>query len=186
MTTPATTLAWATGLLDQLGIPHMVVGSFASSAHGLPRTTQDIDVVIDPTPAQLTALLAAIDLDRFYVDADTARDALRRRGMFNIIDMANGWKLDLVIRKATAHAIEELERRVVGTVAGVPAPLATAEDVIIGKLMWARAGASDRQLADVAGILTTRGPQLDRPYLARWIGELGLDGEWQRAQALAT
>lgn len=185
MSTPATTLAWATALLDQLGIAHMVVGSFASSAHGLPRTTQAIDLVIDPTPAQLTALLAAIDLDRYDVDADTARDALRRHGMFNVIDMTNGWKLDLVIRKASAHAVEELARRVVGIVAGVTAPLATAEDVIIGKLMWARAGGSDRQLADVAGIVTTRGPQLDRPYLERWIGELGLDAEWQRAQRLA-
>ena len=186
MSTPAATVAWATALLDQLGIPHMVVGSFASSAHGLPRTTQDIDVVIDPSASQLVALVAAIDPDRFYVDADAARDALRRRTMFNVIDMSNGWKLDLVIRKATPHAIEELRRRVIGTVAGVAAPLATAEDVILAKLGWAREGASDRQLADVAGILATRGAQLDRAYLERWIGELDLDELWQRAQALAS
>ena len=104
----------------------------------------------------------------------------------NVIDMATGWKLDLVIRKATAHAVEELTRRVVGTVAGVRAPLATAEDVIIGKLAWAREGTSDRQLADVAGILAARGSELDRGYLERWIVELELDQQWQRAQALAT
>lgn len=186
MSSPATTLAWATELLDRLGIPHMIVGSFASSAHGLPRTTQDIDVVIDPTGAQLASLLGAIDLERFYVDADAARDALRRRGMFNVIDLTTGWKLDLVIRKSTPHAVEELKRRTVGTVAGVRAPLATAEDVIIGKLAWAREGGSDRQLADVAGILATRGPDLDREYLERWIAELELAPHWQRAQALAT
>ena len=64
----------------------MVVGSFASSAHGVPRTTHDIDVVFDPTPDALVRFLAAIDPDRYYVDADTAHDALRHRGMFNIID----------------------------------------------------------------------------------------------------
>lgn len=185
MSGPAATLGWATELLDRLAIPHMVVGSFASSAHGLPRTTQDIDVVIDPTPAQLAALLAAIDLDRFYVDADTARDALQRRSMFNVIDMSTGWKLDLVIRKATPHAIEELHRRVEGMVAGVRAPLATAEDVIIAKLAWARDAVSERQLADVAGILASRGDQLDRSYLERWIDELQLGVLWERAQVLA-
>lgn len=185
MSGPGATLGWLTALLDRVGIVHMVVGSFASSAHGLPRTTQDIDVVIDPTPGQLTALLAAIDLDRFYVDADAASDALRRRSMFNVIDMASGWKLDLVIRKATAHAVEELRRRTTGTIAGVAAPLATAEDVIIAKLAWARDGASDRQLVDVAGIVTARAVELDRSYLDRWITELGLGALWQRAQDLA-
>ena len=182
MTGPGATLGWLTTLLDRLAIAHMVVGSFASSAHGRPRTTQDIDVVIDPTLAQLTALLAAIDLERFYVDADAARDALRRRGMFNIIDMTSGWKVDVIIRKATAHAVAELARRIMGTVAGVPAPIATAEDVIIAKLAWARAGGSARQLADVAGIVGARGIDLDRAYLERWITDLGLSELWASAQ----
>ena len=67
----------------------------------------------------------------------------------------------------------------------MPAPLATAEDVIIGKLRWAREGGSERQLADVAGILATNDPQLDHAYLERWLGELGLEDEWRRAEALA-
>ena len=35
-------------LLDASGVPFMIAGSFASTAHGLPRTTQDLDVVVDP------------------------------------------------------------------------------------------------------------------------------------------
>jgi len=183
MTSPAATLEWLTTLLDQLAIPYMVVGSFASSAHGVPRTTHDIDVVVDPTMTQLVAFLAAVDPERFYVDVDVARDALLRRSMFNIIDMTSGWKLDLVIRKATPHGVAELGRRTTGTVAGVRAPLATAEDVIIAKLLWARDSGSERQLADVAGIVVAKGLSLDRPYLERWISELGLDTLWHRAQA---
>ncbi len=185
MTAPGLTIRWLTGLLDELGVAHMVVGSFASSAHGVPRTTHDIDVVFDPTPDALVRFLAAIDPDRYYVDADTAHDALRRRGMFNIIDATTGWKIDLVVRKNTQHAREELRRRIHGTVAGVTAPLATPEDVIIAKLSWAREGGSERQLTDVAGILAARGDQLDRAYLDRWIAELELAPMWARAQALA-
>jgi hypothetical protein len=42
-----------TGILEQAAIPHMVVGSLASSFHGEPRQTRDIDIVIDPTPEAL-------------------------------------------------------------------------------------------------------------------------------------
>jgi hypothetical protein len=45
--------------LETALIPYMVVGSFASTAHGEPRTTRDLDLVIDPRPDQLNELLAA-------------------------------------------------------------------------------------------------------------------------------
>lgn len=72
----------------------MIAGSFASAAHGLPRTTQDLDVVIDPPDADaLESLVQSMAPEDYYVDGDAARDALRRRGMFNVIDQASGWKV---------------------------------------------------------------------------------------------
>jgi D-alanine-D-alanine ligase-like ATP-grasp enzyme len=32
-------------VLEQLGIPYLVAGSLASSLHGIPRATQDVDFV---------------------------------------------------------------------------------------------------------------------------------------------
>lgn len=54
-------------------------------------------VIGDTTPAVL-------DPQRFYFDVDAARDALRRRTMFNVIDIASAWKLDLSVRKVRAKA----------------------------------------------------------------------------------
>jgi hypothetical protein len=53
----------------------------------------------------------SFDPDAYYVDPDTARHALRRRSQFNVIDMATGWKADLIIRKARPFSVEELARR---------------------------------------------------------------------------
>jgi len=65
-------------LLDAANVPFMIAGSFASSAHGLPRTTQDLDVVVDPpNPQALEALVRSMTSDLYYVDADAARDAMR-------------------------------------------------------------------------------------------------------------
>jgi hypothetical protein len=51
-------LARTLASLDANGIPHMLAGSFASTFHGKARTTQDIDLVIDPSPAALDAFTA--------------------------------------------------------------------------------------------------------------------------------
>lgn len=171
--------------LETAGIPHMVVGSFASTAHGEPRTTRDLDLVIDPSLDQLNELVGGLDPERFYVDPDVARDALRRRSMFNIIEIATGWKLDLVIRKARPFSIEEMQRRTITKILGMDVPTATAEDTIIAKLEWAKLGASDRQLEDVAGILRVRGADLDLDYIEHWVTELGLAEPWRRARAAA-
>lgn len=171
--------------LEAAGIPHMVVGSFASTFHGEPRTTQDLDLVIDPNGPQLEQLLAALDSERFYVDPDVARDALRRRTMFNVIEIATAWKLDLVIRKARPFSIEEMGRREAVTILGIAVKIATAEDVIVSKLEWSKASGSDRQLEDVAGILRVRDERLDRAYVERWVDDLQLEGQWQRALELS-
>lgn len=39
--------------LESAGVPYMLTGSFASSFHGAPRTTQDVDIVIAPTLGSL-------------------------------------------------------------------------------------------------------------------------------------
>ncbi|MDQ3335180.1 MAG: hypothetical protein M4D80_08460 [Myxococcota bacterium] len=171
--------------LQNAGLTHMVVGSFASSVHGVPRTTQDLDIVIDPDPSKLDAFVQALDPDSYYVDIDVARQALRRRSMFNVIEMRTAWKVDLIIRKDRAFSIEELDRRIELPIFGILAPVATAEDTIISKLEWARAGESERQLVDVAGILRVRDATLDHHYIERWISAFELAEFWQRAKELA-
>jgi hypothetical protein len=167
------------------GVPFMIAGSFASTVHGLPRTTQDLDVVIDPSDGiALDALVDALLADEFYVDADTARDALRSRSMFNAIDRS-AWKIDFILRKGRPFSIEEFSRRTALQILGVPVFVASPEDTIIAKLEWSmQSGGSERQRGDVAGILATMGTELDRGYIERWILALDVETEWRAAQGL--
>ena len=164
--------------LDAAGIPYMLVGSFASMFHGEPRATKDLDVVIDPDRATIERLFIHLATEHYYLDADVARDALRRRSMFNVIDLQTGWKADLIVRKARPFSIEELSRRIPGVVEGVPCLVATREDTILSKLEWAKASGSERQLDDVRGIVAVSGDELDRTYIARWAEELGVADLW--------
>jgi hypothetical protein len=168
--------------LDAAVVPYMLTGSFASTLHGVPRSTNDIDLVIDPTPDSLDRFLAMLAADLYYVDADVARDALRFRSMFNVIDMATSWKADLVIRKDRPFSREEIGRRITGEVLGVRCTIATPEDVILSKLEWAHASGSERQLDDVAGVVAAQGDALDVDYIARWAADLGVGDLWARVR----
>jgi hypothetical protein len=171
--------------LDQMGIAYMLSGSFASAFYGAPRSTQDIDLVIEATPEQLRGFVQSLPVDEYYVDLDAALEAHRRRSMFNVIDLATGWKIDLIIRKLRAFSQEEFGRRQLIKLEGFPLFVASAEDLIVAKLEWSKLAQSHRQIEDVAGILRIRWESLDHSYLEKWVRELGLTTEWRDARKVA-
>jgi Domain of unknown function (DUF1814). len=168
--------------LTQARIPYMVTGSIASSFHGEPRATRDIDLVIDPTAQALARFVRDLPADVFYVDRDAALTALAERTQFNVIEKASGWKVDLVIRKDRPFSIEEFGRRKPAELLGTPTFVASAEDVVIAKLEWAKAAESERQLRDVAAILAVSGDGLDYSYIERWVAALGLGDTWAQVR----
>jgi len=178
-------LARLSAKLAAAGIRHMVVGSFASSFHGVPRSSQDLDLVVDPDVSSLQRFLSSLPATEYYADADAALDALRRRSQFNVIDTATAWKADLIVRKARPFSIEEMRRPVEGDLLGARVLVASAEDTVISKLEWAKlGGGSELQLRDAAGIVTLHGmSNLDVAYIERWIRELGLEDSWRRLLA---
>jgi hypothetical protein len=166
-------LPWIAHCLESVGIPFMVTGSVAGTFHSQPRTTQDVDLVIDPTPERLEHFLTLVAKDA-YVSPDAARDSLRRRSMFNVIDLTEGWKADLIVRKERPFSIEEFQRRQIGTVYGRPIPVASAEDVILSKLEWDKTTPSERQRQDALNVAVAQWVRLDQTYLRKWAQTLGV------------
>jgi len=164
--------------LEQADIPYFVTGSFASSAHGIPRSTNDIDIVIAPTADQLRALLEQFPDESFAKDEEDAFDALQRGSQFQVIDYATMWKVDFMIHKQTPFDESRFARRGIVDIAGVSVQAASAEDMLLTKLWWAKLGESDRQLNDAVGILKVQGETLDRRYVEQWVDILELRAQW--------
>lgn len=171
--------------LNRAGVAYMLTGSFASVFYGSPRSTQDIDLVIEANAAQLRTFLESLPSNEYYVEPDAALEALRRESLFNIIDLKTSWKIDMIICKSRVFSREEFSRRRHVDVEGVSLFVASAEDMIVAKLEWAKLGQSQRQIEDAAGILKIRGTSLDRPYLDKWIRDLELTKQWNEAQRIA-
>ena len=174
-----------TSALDQAGIAYMLSGSFASAYYGAARSTQDIDFVIHANSKQLRSFIEALPVSEYYADLDSALEAHQRQSLFNVIDQATGWKIDLIIRKSRPYSQEELGRRQRVNLHGVSLFMTTAEDAVISKLEWAKLAQSRRQIEDAAAIFRARWDALDHSYLEKWIAELDLKKEWDDVQRLA-
>jgi hypothetical protein len=170
---PTRVVAILARVFDALGIRYVVGGSFASSIYGVPRATQDVDLVADVRLAHADPIAKALT-EEFYVDADMIRDAVRRRASFNVIHLATMFKADVFVPKGDSWSNEEMARARTEELDApdgkVAVRFASPEDTLLHKLVWYKLGneISERQWRDVLGLLEVQGEALDQQYLDRW------------------
>lgn len=171
--------------LDELGIPWIVGGSVASSIHGVPRATQDIDLVAELRRTHAKPLATALEAE-FYIDEDAIRDAVLRRASFNLVHLDTMTKVDVFVPKGDPLSAAQIRRRQFIQVGATPEetlPVLSAEDVVLQKLRWYDAGQriSERQWRDVLGVLKVRAGALDECYLRQQATDAGLGELLQQA-----
>lgn len=119
--------------LDSLGIPHMVTGSLASAFYGEPRSTQDLDIVVNAAEPALQRLGERLRSEGLYCDEGAIAEAVSLRGMFNAIDPTTGWKIDFIVLKDTPFGRVAFEGRSTAVLSGVPLQVTRAEDIVVAK-----------------------------------------------------
>lgn len=94
-------VAWKVAVaLEHVGAPYYLGGSVASSLQATARSTNDIDFVVELTPAQVEPLTRELG-DEFDVDQEGLLDAIRTRRTFHL---PSGLKIDLMMRKDSCCA----------------------------------------------------------------------------------
>jgi hypothetical protein len=157
--------------LDRAAIRYAIGGSWASTAFGEPRFTNDVDILAEFTEENVKQFLANLP-ETFYVDAEEALSAIRRGRPFNVIHIPMAFKFDFFPASAFAIGLEELDRVIYLPNTGLskaPAPFVTPEDILLAKLSWFRSGGevSEVQWRDLKGIIAACETKLDRIYLTK-------------------
>jgi hypothetical protein len=170
---------------EHLGIQYFIGGSLASAVHGIVRATMDADLVADIKSSQVSSLVTSLESE-FYIDAGMILDAIQHASSFNLIHLETMFKVDVFILKQRPFDLNQMQRRISQSVGDAPeerAYFSTAEDIILAKLEWFRAGGetSERQWRDISGVLDLQGDRLDFEYLQRWAARLGIQDLLQKA-----
>ena len=187
--TPTDVVLAVVAVLERLGVRYAVGGSFASSLHGVFRASVDVDIVADLAEQHVLPLVKELS-DGFYLDETSIRRAIDSRRSFNLIHLDTMFKVDIFLPKGRAFDDAQLERsspQVIATNPERTVVVASAEDTILAKLSWYRAGGevSEQQWRDVQGILQVQAGRLDTEYMARMAESLRVGDLLDRAFAEA-
>jgi hypothetical protein len=178
---PLAIAALISRILTEAQVVYYVTGGVAAIAHGEPRATLDLDIVISIPLSSLPPLVATLEAAGFYVAglADALSGKLRCLNATHLETIEN---IDLMLADDSEYEQLKFERRQWYQLAtGESIAIATPEDIIISKLQWRRRSQSDKQWRDILGILKVQQERLDLAYIDRWTERFQLQEDWRQA-----
>lgn len=168
-------------LLDENHIEYMVTGSIVSSIQGEPRTTHDIDLLVNITPSEIPSLVNAFNPPDYYITESAIEDAIRHKSMFNLLDTIDGDKIDFWILTDDPFDQSRFSRKYEENILGLSMKISTPEDTILMKLHWANlSGGSEKQFNDALRVYEVQFGKLDFNYIDSWLQQLQVKELWER------
>jgi len=161
-----------THTLDSQNIPYMLSGSLALTLYAMPRSTRDIDIIVELQDEHVNSFIEAIK-DKFYFHEPTIKEENKRHGMFNIIHLESSYKIDFIIRSTHPFEIQKFQRRQQIDYIGIKIWVITLEDLIISKLNWIQQLESELQKRDIESLLENL--NADMAYIKKWCRDLNLN-----------
>jgi predicted nucleotidyltransferase len=158
--------------LSEEKIPYMIIGGQAVLLYGTPRLTRDIDITL------------GVDTDKFSLIEKVCRKLKLKILPEDPIEFARATKVlpaeDVKLRirvdfifsftQYETHAIKRSKRVLIS---GYPVKFASCEDIIIHKMLAARA--IDEE--DIKSILIKNKNFINTRYIKKWLGEFSnIDG----------
>lgn len=165
--------------LKNLDIPFLIGGSVASSVHGHPRQTNDLDLAIQIDASNAARFLEEFEAE-FTLTSSMIEQALNTHDEYRSFQMTHFeslLRIDCFIPTGTPFQEAEYARRVdLEILPGVYVPVVSAEDIVLRKLLWFELGGrvSDRQWNDIVAVLDVQAGLLDNSYLDEWADRLNV------------
>lgn len=159
-------------IFEKEKIAYMLSDSVAMSIYALPRFTRDFDFVVHLLPKDIPLVLACFK-EGYFCDADAVEEAVKRNGMFNIIDHKSGYKADIMVLKNEPYRRVEFERRKSVEFMDMKLAIVSPEGLLLSKLIWIQNWDSGIQKEDIKTLAKVEGLQSD--YIAHWVKELKLN-----------
>lgn len=151
---------------------YMVSGSHALNWYVHPRTTMDIDIVIELNASNIDHFVTLFQKG-FYINTDTVIKETKSKGIFNIIDLKSGFKIDFIVKKDTNYRTTEFTRKKRVRYDDFELWIVAPEDLIISKIIWMQNYQSDKQMDDIKALLLLQ--NIDTNYIINWCKKLKLN-----------
>jgi hypothetical protein len=156
--------------LEAEHVPHMLAGSFASMVYGIPRSTKDVDFVVELEEPAFSRLMKRLKPD-FDLDPQQYLETSTWTRRYILKARRSAFKVEFFLKSEDAHHLSLWSRRrtVFNSILQHHVTMPTPEDVIVQKLRWGRP--QDR--IDAENVMDVQAPHLDWAYIEHWCGQHG-------------
>lgn len=167
--------------LNDTKTPYMLTGSIVSSFQGEPRSTHDIDMMIQLTQENVYELIRHFPDPEYYMDKETVLDSLRNKKLFKLLNTSTGDKIDFYPLPQNDYEITRFKRKILEDINGLKVWITTPEDTILSKLRWCKlSNGSEKQFKDALNVFELQYELLDLAYIGHWVQELRLKDLYER------
>jgi len=167
-------------LLDENDIDYMITGSLVSSIQGEPRTTHDVDILVNITRKAIPLFINVFTAPGYYISSGAIEEAIEHKSMFNLLDTTEGDKIDFWILTNEPFDQSRFSRKYKEKIFGLPMKISSPEDTILMKLRWAKiAGGSEKQFTDALRVYEIQYSILDIGYIEKWAEQLKVKRLWE-------
>jgi len=167
-------LQFVCNYLNRVDIDYAIVGGVAVMYHGVPRTTVDIDFIVQINNEEIIAFVDFLNSKGFEASADDLRIALGENSHCTVFYGNSLLRLDIQGVNSRFDKMT-LERAISVVFFNTTVKLGTAEDTLVNKILFQ----SEQDLRDALGILSRNREQLDFAYIESTCKMLKILDKWK-------
>ena len=152
--------------LDEEHIPYMIIGGQAVLLYGSPRLTRDIDITLGVDTDKFSLIEKKCKELGLKILPENPEDFAKETKVLPTDEPESRMRVDFIF-SFTPYETQAMNRTQHVIMNGYPVKFASCEDVIIHKMLAARA----IDLEDVENILIKNKNSIDLEYIRQWLSE---------------
>jgi hypothetical protein len=157
--------------LEKAEINYVIVGGFAAILNGRPRTTTDIDVIIEKDISKLNKLIESLKIEDFDIMDSQISLALKDKSNLSIFDAHSPLHIDLKMA-INKDKKEVLEQSVIQQYQVISIRVASLMQILYGKLLYLGdiSDSAENEMLEYSDILDfinvyQKASEIDLPWL---------------------
>jgi hypothetical protein len=159
-------------VLTAESVPYLLVGSFSSNFYGVPRSTKDVDIVVELGEQSIHRIAYHLS-PRYRLQPQIAFESVTGTTRHVIEVLETPFQVELFRVSNDEHDRGRFARRVQVTWLDRQVWLPTPEDVIITKLRWLSHLHRNKDYDDVLTVAAVQRGRLDWQYMELWADKHG-------------
>ncbi len=160
--------------LNESEIEYVIVGGVAVMYHGVPRTTVDIDLILQIEDGEVPSFVQFLYSKGFAATTDDLRVALKDKSHSTVFYGDSLLRLDIQGVNSLFDRMT-LERALTVELFNSTIKLGTAEDTLINKILFQ----GEQDLRDALGIFSRKQQELDIDYIESTCKKLNILDKWK-------